>query len=180
MGVFLSGTLGFLLSTGGGGDLTFSSSMFSMDLLTDDEVSPVATVVAEEVVALDVLLRCCPMDTDAPTPGGLVRSRFLFSRDFLWAATLPVGRPVSLRISFRESREPKLSLRPAEEEAVLVLLVVLLLLLPVFLMYTFDVVEELPPICSFCCCVVTEVVLELLEFVVVMWLVVLAVLLTFL
>jgi len=156
--------------------------MFSRDLLTAEEVSPVDIVVADEVVvALEVLLRCCPMATEAPTPGGLVRSRFLFSRDFLWAATLPVGRPVSLRMSLRESREPKLSLRPAEDEAVVVLLVVLLLLLPVFLMYTFDVVEELPPpICSFCCCVVTEVVLlELVEFVVVMWLAVLLVFLWF-
>lgn len=129
-------------------------------------------------------------DAAGPTPGGLVRSRFLFSSDLRWAATLPVGRPVSFRMSLRESREPKLSLRPAddEEEAlVVVLLVVLLLLLPVFLMYTFDVVEEVPPParsrCSFCCCcceVTVVVLLELLEFVVVMWLVVLlAVLLMF-
>lgn len=122
MGVFLSGTLGFLLSTGGGGDFSFSSILSRLFRRSAYVLAFVVTLLLElllVVVDVMIVLPCC-------LPGSLLRSRFLFSSDLRWAATVPMGRPVSLSISLRESRDPKLSLRP-EADAELPLLPVFLI-----------------------------------------------------
>lgn len=124
--VFLTGKVGFLLSTGGGVVFVDFSSMFSM-LLRSSLVAPIDEVVMVVFVLLLLLIDddvttfvswcwvcicCCFLSAKrVATSDVLVKSKFLFSSDLRWAATLPVGKPVSDRISLRESREPKLSLR---------------------------------------------------------------------
>lgn len=126
--VFLTGTVGFLLSTGGGVVFVVLSSIFSMLLRNSLGAAPIADEVAELLLFEDVIFVtifvswcCCCCCTciccflrarrDATSDALDVKSKFLFSKDLRWAATLPVGKPVSDRISLSESREPKLSLR---------------------------------------------------------------------
>lgn len=124
--VFLTGTVGFLLSTGGGVVFVVLSSIFSMLLRNSLGAAPIADEVAELLLFEDVIFVtifvswcccctciCCFLRArrDATSDALDVKSKFLFSKDLRWAATLPVGKPVSDRISLSESREPKLSLR---------------------------------------------------------------------
>lgn len=125
--VFLTGTVGFLLSTGGGIVFVVLSSIFSMLLRNSLGAALIADEVAELLLFEDVIFVtifvswCCCCCTciccflrarrDATSDALDVKSKFLFSKDLRWAATLPVGKPVSDRISLSESREPKLSLR---------------------------------------------------------------------
>lgn len=126
--VFLTGTVGFLLSTGGGVVFVVLSSIFSMLLRNSLGAALIADEVAELLLFEDVIFVtifvswcwcccctciCCFLRArrDATSDALDVKSKFLFSKDLRWAATLPVGKPVSDRISLSESREPKLSLR---------------------------------------------------------------------
>lgn len=124
--VFLTGTVGFLLSTGGGVVFVVLSSIFSMLLRNSLGAALIADEVAElllfeGVIFVTIFVSWCCCCTciccflrarrDATSDALDVKSKFLFSKDLRWAATLPVGKPVSDRISLSESREPKLSLR---------------------------------------------------------------------